>query len=141
MSDEVVQLADRRERETVAICRACGGQWFEIHRPAGQVGAITMAADGRVTGYAGLPTCQCCGEPWTGNGPALSGSGRDQILALLRQAGWEKYSEIPGRYSTWRAPGAETGILVPLNPEREDYRALCEQAMRDLRRALADQQP
>lgn len=58
----VVPLADRRSpSQTDALVCSCGSEWFEISMPSG-AGAFTLAADGRVTGYAGTVRCRECGR-------------------------------------------------------------------------------
>ena len=46
-------------------CRECGSEWFRLDgRAAGldnAEGAVTLAGDGRVTGYCGVPKCMECG--------------------------------------------------------------------------------
>jgi hypothetical protein len=46
---------------------SCGSAWFTLDgRAAGALnrpgGAVTLSADGSVTGYAGVPVCAECGE-------------------------------------------------------------------------------
>lgn len=71
------ELAVRRERRTSGSRQqedtgtaprrcACGGEWFHLDGTGGGVpglsqGAVTLAADGRVTGYFGHPVCVDCG--------------------------------------------------------------------------------
>lgn len=47
-------------------CATCGGEWFELDaRDAGldrDAGAVTLSADGTVTGWCGTPRCLDCGE-------------------------------------------------------------------------------
>ena len=65
----VINLEQRRAAlasNDVTACGNCGGQWFELRQnsPSGPTpGAICMNAAGRVSGYAGTPTCLDCGTP------------------------------------------------------------------------------
>lgn len=53
-----------------AFCGNCGGQWFELkgnHPKMPENGALTLRADGTVSGYGGTPHCVACGTVWSGN--------------------------------------------------------------------------
>jgi hypothetical protein len=48
-------------------CRRCGNEWFRLDGGSAGLetthhGAVTLGADGRVTGFFGVPTCVECGE-------------------------------------------------------------------------------
>lgn len=64
---DVIELDARRaSRQTGGSqplqCRNCGGEWFKLDGGStGIPGAITLAEDGRVTGYHGAPICMDCG--------------------------------------------------------------------------------
>jgi L-amino acid N-acyltransferase YncA len=63
----VVSLQERREsaarasEDQVVTC-ACGSAWFELRGGPSAPGVVTFATDGRVVGYAGVPTCVDCGR-------------------------------------------------------------------------------
>jgi len=71
----VIDLANRGATSETngrqpAVCGDCGGAWFELrpnHPQMPENGAITLRADGTVSGYAGTPHCLGCGTPWSGN--------------------------------------------------------------------------
>lgn len=73
MTGNVIPLHGPRRRgqsaEGTLACPVCECQWFHLVRSDDgnlmELGAVTLAADGRVTGYAGTPTCQNCGTPIT----------------------------------------------------------------------------
>lgn len=70
---------------------------------------------------------------------ALFGSTeRNRLLTLLTRAGWERSSEVPGKYVVWRPLDgiSETSVLVPLDVQRGDFASLYERALRDAERAL-----
>lgn len=58
----VVDLTERRRAAGPAepLRCACGGEWFEL-RVGERSGAVTIAQDGTITGYAGMPVCRDCG--------------------------------------------------------------------------------
>lgn len=68
---QILSLDEARARthsDGPARC-ACGSEWFLLRgRPTdpevAAAGAVTLSAEGRVTGYAGAPVCADCGEPW-----------------------------------------------------------------------------
>ena len=67
MASLVVNLDDQRElrRGSSALLCECGSAWFELigwpSSPRGSA-VVTLAADGRVTGYSGQLRCSECGE-------------------------------------------------------------------------------
>ena len=68
--EPVLNLSAYREGRSgsgAARC-SCGSEWFTLRGGASTPdvaahGALTFAADGRVTGYAGTPICVECGTP------------------------------------------------------------------------------
>lgn len=59
--DLAAEREARREGYDGLTC-PCGGAWFDLRIGPGRIGAVTLGKDGRVTGYAGVPTCRECGE-------------------------------------------------------------------------------
>jgi hypothetical protein len=68
--DNVVNLDERRPPEfegTPPVICPCGSWWFELkcdHPRVPAHGAITLARNGSITGYAGIPHCVACGKVW-----------------------------------------------------------------------------
>jgi hypothetical protein len=67
---DLAAARDRRGADAPARCE-CGSEWFRLDggtaAPEGAAnGAITMAGDGRLTGYMGEPRCVECGARWDG---------------------------------------------------------------------------
>ena len=69
----VVSLDDRRRQQLPPAadepmrCQHCGSEWFRLKgRPndpeIARNGAVTVAQDGRITAYTGVPVCLECGE-------------------------------------------------------------------------------
>ncbi|WP_369042195.1 hypothetical protein [Streptomyces sp. Midd1] len=62
----VIDLNERRtakEPERGYAACPCGSGWFELRAGTGK-GAVCLAEDGTVTGYAGHPHCIECGTAW-----------------------------------------------------------------------------
>lgn len=61
------------------------------------------------------------------------GSPRSPLQGALDGFGWTRIAGEDGRFELWSAPDMpHTGVLVPLDPEREDYQVHYERAVRTL---------
>lgn len=55
----------------------------------------------------------------------------DIVTALLRHFQWAPSQKVPGRYEAWSREGDDDHeVIVPLNPERDDYQKLLDRAAR-----------
>ncbi len=53
----------REHAAEVTSCAVCGGEWFDLIREDGQPGAVTLDAEGHVTGRVGELVCNDCTTP------------------------------------------------------------------------------
>ena len=57
----------------------------------------------------------------------------DIVISLLRKFEWTITSELPDRYQVWRNKLMPTQeILLPIDPEKGDYKQLLRRAFRTL---------